>query len=405
MRILRKYILGAVVSVAAAVSATEAPKIYYTPPHTEPEIKETGYFSALEDPGADNLELTPPGADAAAAAAQGIYFEWIPSADTSSLTGDADLTGAAISADQTLLAVLERIGGAGEPNSGRVLFFNLNNGKLINGITLEKVRPGDAAFIPGTPVLVVAEHAQPELGRHERILTVNPSWNGNMPETVCGYPADGEISSLAAGKNFAACAIKGEKYFQTIRPGESGKAVTKVRTLIETPALIADGENLLAAGKGRAEYFNMAAAEPELLYSFALPEDFTADGGFGNGSGEYILFDTEGRKAMLVRNKTFRMLNGDFTGTGCVGKAGKIVLGVEYKKSLSVFNPPKSEAVQTVSPGAIKPFSKADVLAVFYRTVSDELILVDRKAVISRIKINPRRWNKTVIFAPPEHQY
>lgn len=74
-----------------------------------------------------------------------MVYDWAPSPDRSRITGGADLVDAFLSSDETLLVVLEKVGGKEGPNATRVICCNLRNGKIVRGFTIPERKLAGAA--------------------------------------------------------------------------------------------------------------------------------------------------------------------------------------------------------------------------------------------------------------------
>ena len=128
-----------------------------------PEVEATGSLLAIDAPGRDNAADTPAERSAAKVAVPDKLFEWTPSPDPGRVTGGADLIDALLSADQSLLILIEKVGGRRPPSGGRILMYNLFNNRLDNALPLEKTLPGPAALLPDGITLSLVCRAQPIL--------------------------------------------------------------------------------------------------------------------------------------------------------------------------------------------------------------------------------------------------
>ena len=86
----------------------------YNEEESLPEVEATGSLLAIDAPGRDNAADTPAERSAAKVAVPDKLFEWTPSPDPGRVTGGADLIDALLSADQSLLILIEKVGGTCE---------------------------------------------------------------------------------------------------------------------------------------------------------------------------------------------------------------------------------------------------------------------------------------------------
>ncbi|MDD3666834.1 MAG: hypothetical protein PHQ65_16325, partial [Bacteroidales bacterium] len=208
----------AVLSVSSALLAAEPrqtpPPQRIAPPiirsgesAVELKVASTGSWSETETPGISNRADTPPGMLAAKLAEEHMLCRWMPSPDSASAIRGADLIDAVLSADESLLIIAERIGGAGKPNSARLVFLNLFNGKIIGGFELSRRRIASIALIPGQPEkLLAVQTAQPEFGSADALLVIDlrrkkiAAESEATPGRVRSVATDGEQLWFTAAK-------------------------------------------------------------------------------------------------------------------------------------------------------------------------------------------------------------
>ncbi len=380
------------------------PPIQLTPEESKPvkaEVRETGAFRELPGSGAqvNHTENTPPGMLAARTARQGVYLSWMPSEDSSRLTGGADLAGAALSPDESLLVIAEKVGGKG-PNSTRLVGFNLYNDHLSTGLVLPGRRLTDMSFLADGRLLAVQE-GQPDTDHPRSGLVLLDLTD---PEGIHLLPLEQPPVSVAANPQFAWFTVAGEDGFTQIRL--SNGTVEHFKSLVPSPrlTLTPDGKRLFLYGKGRLECYAWKNRRLELEYSQPLPGDYTPEMAYpASADGSYMVFAEPGRAAYLVGGGNARLLEARAGNTGCFFPAErKLLLGVQRNEGYAIYATPFAEAAErTVSPREVKPITRNENFRIFPRTGSEmAAILIDHRANVWQLEIRARRWEKKAVFTP-----
>ncbi len=373
----------------------------------KPAVAETGKLLELKDPSQTNRGNTPPGVLASLAARPGVVYEWTPSPDETRITGGADLTGAFLSPDETLLVILEKVGGKNGPNTTRILCWNLLNNRIVNAFKLPDRKLSGAAPIPGGTLFAAAQAAQKELGQPDRMLTVDLRESRIDRESP---PLAGAVRSFAAGPARTYAAVEGEENILVLSNRDFAGAPQNLRTLVPEPRLLLspNGGILAVYGKGRVEFLktDTDSGIPEQLSSRELPEGFVPVTGIlpADNADTLILADASG-KAVLFTNGLERPLTDKFSGVAACRTADrKLFLCIEPKESICLYQlPNETTPLATVSPGELRPHSRGRNFRLFVLTGNKEpeLILIDNQANLFRLAVLPRRWKKEIIFNAP----
>ncbi len=368
-----------------------------------PEVEATGSLLAIDAPGRDNAADTPAERSAAKVAVPDKLFEWTPSPDPGRVTGGADLIDALLSADQSLLILIEKVGGRRPPSGGRILMFNLFNNRLVNALPLEKTLPGPAALLPDGITLSLVCRAQPILKQPEQLMLLNLATGKRQ----LSAPLSSAVHSLTADAASTWITLEdGGKILRFDHSDFGGKPV-ELRTKIRKPGvtLTPDGKKLILFGDGGIELLDATGSETTRPEFRKLPEHFapawcvpaSADGGA-------LVLAEENGPALLLAGNVYRELAPKSGVPGCYREEGrKFLLPVPYRESLNLYTlPEKVEPESSASPGRLRPFSGADNFRVFFTSGPElEAILVDHRANFSRLKIRARRWDKSMIFEAP----
>ena len=393
-------------SAVLLFGAADVPPIPFEEETERPAVAETGRLLELKDPAADNRGNTPPGALASLVARPGVVYDWAPSPDRSRITGGADLVDAFLSSDETLLVVLEKVGGKEGPNATRVICCNLRNGKIVRGFTIPERKLAGAAPVPGSTLFVAPQAAQEAFEQPDRLVSVDLR-SGRLREE--SQPFERPVRSFAVTAGSTYVTLEGGDSVLAIPHEAFTETPKQMKTLVPEPRVAAspDGSLLIVYGKGRCEIYSTGTEPPELLSSRELPPDFNPEWALlpGNSADLLILAENSGQ-ALLFSGEISRPLTDKFAGTGCVRMADRLLfLAQDPKEAIGVYHLP-TEVVPsiTVSPGELRPFSRGRNFRLFVLTTSGEpeLLLIDSHANIAWLTVKPRRWQKELLFAAPK---
>lgn len=387
-------------TLAAICSAAELPPILDTDAGRErPRIQETGSLLAIDAPGTDNRAGTPPGMLAARLAENDKIFRWSPSPATSRITGGAALAAAALSPDESVLVIAETVGAPAGPNSTRLLYFNVLNGKLINAKLLEGRRLASLEFA-GYDRLLAIEAPQPELNRPERLLLFDPADPADLLESA---PAATPVLSAVSDGTRTWYTCRGNPYFLRLENGAFQVAPQRQRTLVPDPRLVltADRKHLHLFGAGRVEFYKLTIRGAELVSSVELPAAAVPEwGAAASADGSWLVLGAANRPAWLVGRNTVRQLADKCSALGCLLPSGEFLLGVPVNESLALYRlPEKSTPSATVSPRKIKPVNRNDNFRIFPLSGTRPRVLqIDHRGNLWQLEIRPRRWVKTALY-------
>jgi len=395
----------AAAAAALPLCAVDVPFLPSEDKVEKPVVAETGRLLELPDSAQTNRKNTPPGVLGSLVAKPGVVYEWTPSPDQTRITGGADLVDAFLSPDETLLVLLEKLGGKGGPNGTRVLCWNLLNNRLVRAFPIPDRKLAGTRPLPDGPYFVASQRAQKEFDQPDRLVTVD-LLNGTINQE--SQPLKGAVRSFAVGRKQTYATIEGEEnIFQFSNRNFSG-APQFIRTLVSEPRLLLspNGGTLVVYGKGRLEILNTKTESglPEMLSSRELPEEFPPVFGLlpFDSADTLILADASGQ-ALLFSNGMQRSLTNQFSGIACCRAADrKLFLCIKPKESISLYQLPNETTPSvTVSPNELRPHSRNDNFRLFTLTGSADpmLLLIDNHANIFRLTVQPRRWKKSFLFA------
>ena len=396
------------VLAAAAVALSgwaESGSAVMLPPriHTDdqPEIRRvtpTGKLIEAKLPGA-SASGAPAGMAAARLARPGRVFRWTPSPDTSRVTGGADLLDAALSPDESLLVLAERIGGAGALNSTRLLLVDLYGGRIVSSWEIERRRLIRIGFIPGENDELWAV-AQGQEGGADQLLRISLNTGRIVAESG---PLAFSVLDVAATESGLWTAAANHDFYQ-FDPANPATPPSPVRSQLATPKLLAapDGSRLTVFGPGRLEIYRVIRnAKPVLASSRPLPSGFNPDHGLAvtpDASGA-VLLETGGAARLIAGDSDLPLLAAD-AAPGCFHQAANLLLiGNRAVDGFCPFSLPATEPGKTVIPGKLRPDNRNGVFRIFARGAAEaEAVLIDHRANVYLLTFSRRRVKKQAVL-------
>lgn len=382
-------------------SAT-TPVIHMEQEDSRPQVAETGRLDAVSMPGVRNNSGVPRGSTAGRLAVNGYEFNWTPSQQSGKATGGADLLSAALSDDETVLLLTERIGGKDKPNSTRLILINIRSGKIIRSTLLKERRIAEARFIPGTDQLLAIQHAQKEFEMPEALVRIDLKTGRVIARSK---PAGGELLSFCTDGSKAWYTVKDQEYIYELDLAAMDQEAQAIRSRITGSRLIItpDMQTVIAFGKEKIEKFKVSAEQKlaliqtiDILPGFAPTQALAAD-----DSGFQLFLVEPDKKAVLYKGSSpteadmkpasfhtiYRKDNTLFYGILKHNAIGKIAL------------PGISISGRPVVPGKLKPVSRNVTWKMFALSTSPcKILLIDTRSNISMLEVTKRRWKKSNIL-------
>lgn len=387
-------ILTAVFTVKASV-----PKIHYDIESRRPEVTPTGTWEKIVSPGILNNSATPAGMLAYIVSENDYLFNWRPSPDITRLSGQADITGAMLSQDESLLVIAERIGGTGKNNSTRLVFINLINGKLCGGLELQGRRITHIANIPGENAKILAvQEGQSEFKNGNALLTIDlrrkrvHQISPDLEQPITSFCNDGTRVWFAFknGNRF------GEIEFDDasrIRYCDTKKEVLGLN-------YNSAARSVIAYQTGVCEFFSINHNGLFLEKSVELPENFSAIRHLGvpQMANTLMLVDKNGKAFMVTPGGTVPLKN-RMEPYGCAMAGNFVLFGSGDRNRIHKISLPDCSVQGYLAPNSLRPYSRNKTTYVFSRTATPpQLILLDERGNIFRIVMTGRRRKKNVLL-------
>ena len=382
------------------VASAEVPKIRYNREIGRPTINATGSWEKIVSPGVINNANTPPGMLAYAVSENNCIFNWVPSHDVTRIGGQADIMDAIISQDESLLIMAERIGGANQNNSTRLVFVNLLSNKLCGSFEIPERRIIKLFNLPGHSGRILAlQEGQSVFQNSNALLNIDikrkqvRQIGADITENISAICTDGYKVWYAVSDRNRICEINLNDPFKP-RYCDTKKPVLK---LCYNPAVKA----LIAAENGVCEFFSVTANGLFLDGSMALPGNFEAVWCMGGPpqSNSAVIMDKNG-KGFFVTPGGVMPLSGRLEPYGCVLQDNTILIGtVARSPRINNIVLPGGEVKRYLTPSKLRPFSKNRTLAIYSRTAAiPEIILLDDRANVFKVVLSGRVGRKSEIL-------
>ena len=399
---MRNYVIFPLLLIFCCffTASAEVPKIRYEREAGRPTVQSTGIWEKIASAGVSNNAKTPMGMLAYAVAENNYIFNWVPSNDAARITGQADIMDAVLSQDESLLIIAERIGGANQNNSTRLVFVNLQNNKICGGFEIPERRIVKLFNLPGQSGRILAlQEGQSVFQNSNAFLNIDlrrkrvRQIGADITENISEICTDGNKVWYASGKRNRICEIDFDEPFKP-RYCDTKKAVSK---LCYNQAF----KSVIAFENGICEFFTVTGNGLFLDTSVKLPENYEADWCMAGPpqSNSAIVMDKNGN-GLFVTSGGVMPLSGRLEPYGCVLPDGTILIGmVARSPRINNIVLPGGEIKRYFSPSNLQPTTRNRTLAIYSRTAEiPEIILLDDRANVFKIVLTSRSGRKSPVL-------
>lgn len=377
------------------------PKIMTTFEEERPKVAPTGEFSSMPMPAGKKKSSGKSGSLAAKLSSANESFIWRPSKLSSSAIGTADLTGAALSPDGSLVVISERIGGEDKPNSTRLLFFNVHEGRLSGGFEIPELLLTDIRFTGKNDGEILAvRHKFDPFQAKDGIVKIDLK----SRRIIDSFDSPkGAVTSFSITDEQLLFTIKNSSdiYFTALRDFSSGRK--KMQTRISEPLVDSTSGIIAAFDKRNLELFRSRDGvfhpEYELI---KVPENFTPY--------KSIIIDSKTPAICFIgppeeplwyfRGRTFRQLK-----ERCGGflsydhNTGLLYAGLAANARIALFQMPEAaESSKPAAPNRLKPSNRNGTYALLsVPSLKKQQIQIDNRGNVFILDMRKKRWKKSVI--------
>ena len=219
-----------------------------------PQVRPTGEFSEMPMPAPKGKKKGKADTSAALLGLPDRDFVWKPSKLTSSAIGTADLTGADLSADGTMLVLCERVGGEGKANSTRLIFIDIGEERIAGGFLVPEKLLSSIRFI--SPVEILAQrHPFEPFKVTSGLVRVNLKTRKITDETTAPQGTRGFTSFARCGKKLI-CTAEGSDFLYEYALEDLSAHPLKIKSGLTSPLVCACGNGIAAFGPDGVRLFD-----------------------------------------------------------------------------------------------------------------------------------------------------
>lgn len=367
-----------------------------------PPVLQTGRFQVIPDAGRDPFVSTPRGSQAAQMTATQKVFDWKPSPDPTRAAGGAHLLSFALSPDESVFAVLERVGTNAGPHGSRILLFNLFNGFIINGFEFQKQALRSLWFLPAGNRILAVEEGQEVYKSATRLLLIQPR-TGKV--SASSAPLAAPPVSLLFHEDRIYYKLPGDPFLYYLSCDSLSAVPESYRTRQEGGILFLspDGKTLVNGGDKLLEFIALDEERPLPRRVGKLAESFIPAAGVAvaEAGNAFLLVSGTGEAALWLGD-VLRSLGKGARAIVDWNASSKLSLIVWEKNSaMTLHSLPQSagSASATIVPGKIPPVTSGEIVYAKLLTAEEDAVLaVDNRGTLMRLARNKNRWTKEVLF-------
>ena len=375
-----------------------------------PQVRPTGEFSEMPMPAAKGKKKGKTDTAAALLSVPDRDFMWKPSKLTSSTIGTADLTGAALSADGTLLVISERVGGEGKANSTRLIFLDIREERLSGGFLIPEMLLSSIRFLENSPVEILAlRHPFEPFKVTGGLVRVNLKTRKITDETAAPAGTRGFTSFAQCGKKLI-CTAAGSDHLYEYALEDLSAHPLKIKSGLTEPLVCACGDGIAAFSPDGVRLFTRKKDKltPAEQISRA-PEGFTPRRTVMiDAAIPAIVFAGEaGESFWYFRGGSFRRLAERGAGVAFFNGKDKLFAGLEAGSRIACFQMPEGrETGRPIPINALKPSTRNGTLGFFHvPALKESFLLLDTRANLFLVDPSRSRWKKSIVYAPDRNAF
>ena len=370
-----------------------------------PQVRPTGEFSDMSMPAAKGKKKGKSDTTAALLGVPDRDFVWKPSQLSSSAIATADLTGAALSADGTLLVLCERVGGEGKANSTRLVFLDVREKKISGGFVIPEKLLSEIRFIDNSPVEILAlRHPFEPYKVTGGLVRVNLATRKITDQTDIPPGTRGFTSFAQCGKKLI-CTAEGSDLLYEYPLDDLSSPPLKVRSGLKAPLVCSCGGGIAAFSSDGVRLFDYKQGKLTPAEQICkAPEGFSPRRTVMiDAAIPAIVFAGEtGESFWYFRGGNFRRLAERGAGVAFFNGKDKLYAGMEAGAKIVTFQMPEGrETGRPIPINSLKPSTRNSTLGFFYvPALKGAFLLLDSRANLFLVDPSRSRWKKSIVYAP-----
>jgi len=375
-----------------------------------PQVRPTGEFSEMPIPAPKGKKKGKSDTTAALLGVPDRDFVWKPSKLTSSAIGTADLTGADLSADGTLLVLCERVGGEGKANSTRLIFIDIREEKLVGGFLIPEQFLSSIRFLEKSPVEILAlRHPFEPYKVTGGLVRVNLKTRKITDQAAAPAGTSG-ITSFAQCGGKLICTAGGSDLLYEYALDDLAAGPLKIRSGLTAPLVCSCGDGIAAFSSDGVRLFSYKRGKltPAEHISRA-PEGFTPRRTVMiDAAIPAIVFAGEtGESFWYFRGGNFRRLAERGSGAAVFDGKDRLFAGMEAGAKIVTFQMPEGrETGRPIPINSLKPSTRNSTLGFFHvPAMKGAFLLLDSRANLFLVDPSRSRWKKTIVYAPDRNAF
>ena len=371
-----------------------------------PKVRPTGEFSEMPVPAAKGKKKGKSDTTAALLSEPDRDFVWHPSKLTSSAIGTADLTGADLSADGTMVVICERVGGEGKANSTRLVFLDTQEEKLAGGFLIPELHLSAIRFIERSPIEILAlRHPFEPYKVTGGLVRVDLKARKITDQTSAPPGTQGFTSFAQCGRKLI-CTAEGSDHLYEYAIDDLAAGPLKIKSGLRAPRVCACGGDGIAAfgsdGIRLFKYKKDKLTPAEQI--FKAPEDFAPCRSvmIDPAIPAIVFAGKTGESLWYFRGGKFRRLAERGSGVAVFNGKNRLYAGMEAGARIVTYQMPEGrETGRPIPINSLKPSTRNSTLAFFHvPAMKETFLLLDSRANLFLVDAGRSRWKKSVIYAP-----
>lgn len=315
--------------------------------------------------------------------------------------GSVRIASPVISADKSVIALIETAGKSVGPFASRIVLLNAaakTGLPCLRIIELPETRINNLLLIPASSMALAIAEPQACFKQSLRVIAIDLISGERKSMTP---PVSGNITGLAATEDIVALKTSESNQIFLFNPDDLSQKNGSMTSSFNGGSLTftSDHKYLTSAGNGKVEFFNLENKSVTVDHEIKLPEKISPKKiVFCNPKGtSFVIISTE-HSAGWYNNNTFKPF-GRKTGNIIIYDAENqvIVLETAVKNALEFYKFPEMKLLSSTTPKEMRPAHTGEPLAVL--PFRDSYLEIDDHGNFTFLYKIKQRWQKDIILS------